>query len=177
MGQGLAALDAGPEAAVGEPVVGFGGMEILGEFALGDVGDEADVGAGRLERPATIEGTEMAAIPGGAEQRREMSLGAPQGVQDGGEFFRDGKEAAVRGWFLITQSINKATGSEASGGDASVQPGMIDLRKEAHDLVQAGSLAGLAGFADQHDKEIEAVAGSIDHAVGARADQVAKGSK
>ena len=53
MGQALAALDAGPEAAVGKAVVGFCGMEILGEFALGDVGNEADVGARRLERPAT----------------------------------------------------------------------------------------------------------------------------
>jgi hypothetical protein len=106
-----------------------------------------------------------------------VSLGAAQGVQDGGEFFRNGKEAAVSGWILIAQSIDKAIGGEASGGDASVKPGTIDLSEEAHDLVQASSLAGITGFTNQHDEEIEAVASSIDHAVGAGSDQVAEGSK
>jgi hypothetical protein len=177
VGQALAALDAGPEAAVGKAVVGFSGMEELSEFALGDVGNEADVGAGCPERPATIEGAKLATIPGGAEQRRKVSLSAAQGVQDGGEFFRDGKEAAVSGWILIAQGIDKAIGGEASGGDASVKPGTIDLSEETHDLVQASSLAGLTGFANQYDEEIEAVASSIDHAVGAGSDQVAEGSK
>jgi hypothetical protein len=46
--QGLAALDAGPEATIGKAVVSFRGMQVLSEFALGDVGNEADVSAGCL---------------------------------------------------------------------------------------------------------------------------------
>ena len=67
-GQALAALHTGPEAAVGKAIVGFGGVERLGELALGDMGNEADMGAGRLEWVMTIEGAEMAGIPGTAEQ-------------------------------------------------------------------------------------------------------------
>ena len=51
---------------------------------------------------------------------------------------------------------------------------MVDFSEETADLVPAGPLAGLAGFADQHDEKVEAMAGGIDHAVGSAADQVAE---
>jgi hypothetical protein len=41
-------------------------------------------------------------------------------------------------------------------------------------LAPAGALAGLAGIAYQHDEEVESVAGSVDHAVGSTAEEVAK---
>ena len=60
----------------------------------------------------------------------------------------------------------RARGRQASGGDAFGDPRAIDFGEEAADLVPAGSLASLAGFADQHDEEVETMAGGIDHAVG-----------
>ena len=51
---------------------------------------------------------------------------------------------------------------------------MVDFSEETGDLTPAGALAGLAGFADEHDVEVETVAGGIDHAVGSAADQVAE---
>ena len=66
--QALAALHCSPETTVGEAVVGFCGVEILCEFALCDVGYEADMRAGCLDGVATIEGAEIAAIPGATEQ-------------------------------------------------------------------------------------------------------------
>ena len=67
--EALAALHCSPETTVGETVVGFCGVEILCEFALCDVGDEADMGAGGLDGVATVERAEIAAIPGATEQR------------------------------------------------------------------------------------------------------------
>jgi hypothetical protein len=79
------------------------------------------------------------------------------------------------GWrLLIAQGVDKADRREGRCGDTGVEPGAIDFGEEAGDLVPAGSLAALAGFAYQHDEEIEAVAGGTDHAVGAGADYVAK---
>ena len=164
--EALAAMHSSPETTVGEAVVGFCGVEILYEFALRDVGDEADMRAGCLDGLATIERAEIAAIPGATEQGREVTLVTPQGMENGGEFFREREQAAVRGRLLIAQSIDKGSGRQASGGDAFGDPGMIDLSEEAADLVPACPLAGLAGFADQHHEKIETMAGSIDHAVG-----------
>jgi hypothetical protein len=83
----VVALDPGPEAAVGKAIVGFGAVETLGQLTLGDVGDEADMGSGGLEVLVHIEVEEIAAIPGASEQRREVSLGAPERIEDGGELF------------------------------------------------------------------------------------------
>ena len=106
-GQALAALHKGPEAAVGKAVLGFCWVEMLGELALSDVGNEADMGTGRLHRPASIEGAEMAAIPGAAEQGREVAPGPAHGMERGGEFFREQEQAPVGGRLLIAQSIDK----------------------------------------------------------------------
>jgi hypothetical protein len=40
--------------------------------------------------------------------------------------------------------------------------------------LQLVPFAGLAGIAYQHDEEVESVAGSVDHAVGSTAEEVAK---
>jgi hypothetical protein len=141
-------------------------LEILCEFALRDVGDQADMRAGCLDGVETTERAEIATIPGATEQGREVALVTPQGMENGGELLREGKQAAVRGRLLIAQSIDKGSGRQASGGDAFSDPGVVDFSEEAADLVPACSLAGLAGFADQHYEKVETMAGSIDHAVG-----------
>ena len=177
VGQDAGAVDAGPETAVGEAVVGVGRVEMLKKFALGDVGNEADVGAGGLERVAAIEQAETAGIPGTTQQRREMPFGAPQGVKDGGELFGNGEEAAVGGGLLIAQSVDQASRAQASGGDAVSDPRLIDLGEETLDLIPAGSLAGFARFADQDYEEVEAMRGGADQAVWARAGRVAEGGQ
>jgi hypothetical protein len=82
--QALATLHPGPETAVGEAVVRFCGVEILCEFALRDVGDQADMRAGCLDRVEASERAEFAAIPGATEQGREVPLGLAQGMDNGG---------------------------------------------------------------------------------------------
>ena len=58
----------GPKTAVGETVVGFGAVERLGEFALGDVTDEAEVASAGLHEAITVEHAQGSAIPGAAQQ-------------------------------------------------------------------------------------------------------------
>ncbi len=86
-GETLAALHRSPEATVGKAVVGFCGMEMLCEFALRDVGDEADMRPGCLDGATAIERTQVATIPGATEQGRKRAFGAPQVVENGGELF------------------------------------------------------------------------------------------
>ena len=73
--------------------------------------------------------------------------------------------------------MEKGRGREASAGDAFGDPGAIDFREEAADLVPTGPLAGLTGFADQHDEKIEAMASGIDQAMGAGTSGVAEGDQ
>ena len=54
-----------------------------------------------------IERGEMAAVPGAAEQRRQVSVAALEGVEDGGELFRKSEQAAVGGRLLIAQSMRR----------------------------------------------------------------------
>jgi hypothetical protein len=103
-----------------------------------------------------------------------VPFGALERVEDGGELLREREEPAVGRGLLIAQSIDEATGCKASTGDAGGEPRVVDFCEEAGDLTPTGALAGLAGIAYEHDEEIEAVAGGIDHAVGSRADQVAE---
>jgi hypothetical protein len=95
-------------------------------------------------------------------------------MEDGGELFRKREEPAVGRRLLIAQSIDEATGCKTSGGDAGGEPGVVDFREETSDLTPTGALAGLAGIAYEHDEEVQAVAGGIDHAVGSTAEQVAE---
>ena len=103
-----------------------------------------------------------------------MSVGALERVENRGELFREGEEAAVGGRLLIAQSMDEATGCQARGGDAGGEPGVVDFGEEAGDLTPTGAFTGLAGIAHEHDVEVQTVAGGIDHAVGSAADQVAE---
>src|SRR5579859_3207533 len=152
--QALATLHSCPETTVGEAVVGLCGAEILFEFALGNVGDQANVRAAGLDGMKTSERAEIATIPGTTEQGREVSPGLPEGMKHGSEFFRERKQAAVRDRLLMAQSIDESGGRQTRGGDASGDPWAIDFREEAADLIPACSLAGLTGFADQHDEKV-----------------------
>jgi hypothetical protein len=106
-----------------------------------------------------------------------VSVGALERVKDGGKLFREGEEAAIGGRLLIAQSIDEAGGGQASGGDAGGEPRRVDMSEEAGDLVPTGSLAGFAGFTDEHDKKVEAMPSGVDHAVGSAPDQVAEGGE
>jgi hypothetical protein len=172
--EALAPLYSSPETTIGETVVRFCRLEVLCEFALGDVGDQADMGAGCLDGVETTERAEIATIPGATEQGREMALVTPQGMENGREFFREREQAAVRGRLLITQPIDNRSGRQASGGDAFGDPRVIDFSEETTDLVPACSLAGLAGFADEHHEKVKTMAGSIDHAVGCGTNDIAE---
>jgi hypothetical protein len=78
---------------------------------------------------------------------------------------------------LITLSVEDAFDSGAAYRDAMRGPAWVDFCEEAGDLAPAGSFAGLAGFADQDDEEIEAVAGGADAAVKRGADEIAEGGE
>ena len=78
---------------------------------------------------------------------------------------------------MIAQSVDEAGGGKARGGDAGREPGLVHLGEEAGDLTPTGAFAAFAGVAYEHDEEIEAVAGGVDHAVGAGADHVAESSQ
>jgi len=149
----------------------------VSELALRDVGDEAGVGSGSGQVLLRIEGREIAVIPGRAEQGRQVSAAALEHMEDGGELLAEGKEAAIRRRLLIAQSIDEVGGVQASGGDAGGKPKRVDLGEEAGDLVPTGSLAGFAGFTDEHDEKIEAMTSGVDHAVGSGSDQVAEGGE
>ena len=110
-GEALAAVDAGPQTAIGKAVVRVCGIEILCEFALGDVGNEADVSVSCAEWVGAVEHVEVAVVPSTAKQGGEMSLGALDGVEDGGEFFGYREQAAVGEWLLIAQSVHQASGA------------------------------------------------------------------
>jgi hypothetical protein len=116
------ALHPGPETAVSKAVMGFGVMETLAQLTLGDVGDEADMSSGGLQALVHIEGGEIAAIPGAAEQGRELCLATFQRIEDGSELLGECEETTVGGRLLITQSVNQATGSEAAAGDTGGEP-------------------------------------------------------
>ncbi len=66
---------------------------------------------------------------------------------------------------------------ETRAGHTIFCPGGIHFFEEASYLVPTGSLAGFAGFSDEHDEEVQSVAGGADHAVRAGADHVAKGGE
>jgi hypothetical protein len=83
---------------------------MLGELALGDVGNETDMGVGCVEWVGAIENAEVAVVPCTAKQRGEMSLGALDGLEDGGELFSHSEQAAIGGWLLIAQSVDQPGG-------------------------------------------------------------------
>ena len=68
IGQALRAFDPGPEAAIGKAIVDLVVLETAGEFLLGKVGDEAEVGSGDADWAVQVEGGEIAIVPGTAEE-------------------------------------------------------------------------------------------------------------
>ena len=116
-------------------------------------------------RPSSAQRSPLSQAQRSRGERR--AFGSPQVVENGGEFFGEREQAAVGGRLLIAQAIDKRRGRETRGGDAFGDPVAVGFSEETADLVPAGPLAGLAGFADQHDEKVEAMAGGIDHAVGA----------
>ena len=103
-----------------------------------------------------------------------MAIAALEGMENGGKLLRECEQAAVGGRLLIAQGMEDASGSQASAGDAGREPGLIYLGEEAGDLTPAGAFTGFAGIADEHDVEVQTMAGGIDHAVGSATDQVAE---
>ncbi len=63
----MAAVHAGPEAAVGKAVVRFATADMVKEFALCDVTYEADMRGSGVEEIAPVVGAEIAAVPGAAK--------------------------------------------------------------------------------------------------------------
>jgi hypothetical protein len=96
-------------------------------------------------------------------------------VEHGGEFLGEYEQTPVA--CLVAHDGNEAAGGETGAGNTIFGPGGIYFGKEAGYLVPTGSLAGLAGFSDEHDEKIQGVAGGADHAVGAGADHVAEGGE
>ena len=103
-------------------------------------------------------------------------LAAAHGVQHGGELLGEQQETAIA-CLLAAQDGDEAARGKTRAGDTILRPGGIHLGEELGDLVPTGPLARLAGFSDQHDKEIQGVTGGPDHAVRSGADDVAKGGE
>ena len=156
--------------------MGFGAVERLGEISLGDVADEAEMASTCLYEAVTVEHAQCATIPGAAQQGRELRSAAAHGVQHGGELLGEHQETAI-GCLLAAENADEAACGKTRAGDTILPPGAIHLGEELGDLVPTGPLARLAGFSDQHDKEIQGVTGGPDHTVRSGADDVAKGGE
>jgi hypothetical protein len=128
------------------------------------------------ERPLGVEHAQCAVIPGAAKQGRELRPAAAHGVQHGGNFLGEHQETSIA-CLLSRQDGDEAARGKTRAGDTILRPGAIHLGEELGNLVPTGPLASLAGFSDQHDKEIQAVTGGPNHAVRAGADDVAKGGE
>src|SRR5258707_1128534 len=101
----------------------------------------------------------------------EMGSGDAEGAVkvEGGEI------AVVPG--TAEEGGEEAVGGEAGGVDACREPEWVDAFEEVDDEIPASAFAGFAGIADEDDEEVEGVAGGLDHAVGAGADEVAEGGQ
>jgi hypothetical protein len=124
-----------------------------------------------------VVGAKIAAVPGAAEQRRELAVPLAEHMEHGGELLREQEETAIGGRLLIAQSMDDAAGCGAGGGDAVRGPETVGFGEEAGELAPACSFAGLARFADQYDEEIEAVTGGAHEAMRRMAGEVAEGGQ
>ena len=173
--QGPGAAHAGPETPVGKAVVRLGAVDMVGKLALRDVTDDAQVGGGGLNGMMAVMGAEVAAVPGTTEERGELAGLAAEDLEHCGELLGEQEKAAIGGGLVIPQGMEDAVRCGAGGGDASCGPDGVGIGEEAGDLAPAGSFAGLAGFADQDNEEIEAVTCGAYAAVRDGADEVAEG--
>ena len=112
-------------------------MEMLDEFMLGDVADEADVSPGSLQRMMAVEGAEIAGIPGASEQRGKMTALPTESLEYTGKLLGEQEETAVGGRILVAQGVDEAVGGEAGGGYAALDPTAVDLREKTRDLAPA----------------------------------------
>ena len=96
-------------------------------------------------------------------------------MQHGGEFLGEHEQTAIA--CLLAHNADEAARGETRADDTILSPGAIHFGEEAGDLVPTGSLARLAGFADEHEEEVQGVTGGADHAVRAGANDVAKGGE
>ena len=69
VGKAIAALHAGPEAAIGKSILRFAAREIAGELALRDMSNEAQVGFCGLRLRPSLRRGELAVVPGAAKKR------------------------------------------------------------------------------------------------------------
>jgi hypothetical protein len=130
-----------------------------------------------LEGAVAVVGAKIAAVPGAAEQRRDLAVSLAEHMEQGGELLREQEEATIGDGLLITQSMDDAVGCGAGGGDAARGPEIVDFGEEAGELAPACSFASLARFADQYDEEIEAVTSGSHKAARRGADEVAEGGQ
>ena len=174
VGEGLAAVHAGPETAVGKAAVGFSAADVAEEFVLGDVAHEADMRGGRVDEPVAVVNAEIAAVPGAAQQRGELPSLTGEARKDGGKFLCEEEEAAIVGRFFVLQSLEDGDSAGAVGGDPAGGPWLVDFGKEGGDLTPACSFSGFAGFADEDDEEIQAMRGGADEGVGGWSGKIAE---
>jgi hypothetical protein len=150
---------------------------MVGELGFCDVTHQGDVRRGDLDGAPAIVGAKIAAVPGAAEQRRELAGFAAEDMEHGGELLREQEEAAIGGGLLIAQHMEEATQRGAGGGDAARRPERVCFGEEARDLAPTRTFAGLARFADEDNEEIKTVARGTDKAVRGGADEVAEGGQ
>jgi hypothetical protein len=98
-------------------------------------------------------------------------------MEHGRELFREQEKTAIGDRLLIAQRMEDGIRCGASGGDAACRPERVCFGEEAGDLTPAGPFAGLAGFADEDNEEIETVARGTDAAVRGWTDEVAEGGQ
>jgi hypothetical protein len=87
--------------AVGKAVCGFDVAEVMGELALRDMTHDADMRRSGLDVTMAVMSAQVAAVPGVAQQGRELAGLAAEHVDDGCELFREQEEPAVGGGLLI----------------------------------------------------------------------------
>ncbi len=121
LGEGFAAADAGPKTTIGKTVMRVNPAEMLGQVALGDMTDEAEVRRDGMERVMNVVRREVAAVPGAAEERRELAGLTAELMEHGGELFRKDEAAAGDGLW-ITRSVEDAFDRGTADGDAVPGP-------------------------------------------------------
>src|SRR5271156_4656248 len=149
----------------------------MGELRGCDMAHDADMRRGGLHGAMAVTGAQVAAIPGTAQQWRELAGFEAQHLKDGCELFREQEESAIGDGLLISQRVEDGGRRGAFSGHTARGPEWVGFGKEAGDLAPAGSFAGLARFADENDKEIKTVTRVTDAAVRTGADEVAEGSQ
>jgi hypothetical protein len=95
---------------------------MVSELGFGDVAHKGDMSRSDLDRAAAVVGAKVAAVPGAAEQRRELAGFAAEDMEHGRELLREQEKPVIGGGLLITQRMQDAIRCGASGGDAVRRP-------------------------------------------------------